>query len=195
VTDHAALPAKVTRAPISWHLWRNALAERPRGDGWEVTFFSDAWVRDELRTGLGPYQLLNLVSRRAEAVHGQAEPAVVLRVEEHGADELERLSLVPLDEKVQPGSYHGGGLADEIAALVSVFAGVRCQAGPLSRNYYAGGDALGSPTWDSTQVPRLIGPQPGWRPRLPSVSLALDLGELRKPLSRYPVSPPPMRAS
>jgi hypothetical protein len=135
---------------------------------------------------MGPYQLLNLVSRRTKAAHGQAEPAVALRVLEHGAEELQRQSLSPLGERVQKGSYHGGSLADEIAALVSLLAGVRCHAGPVSRRYLAGGDAGGSPTWDSTQVPRLIGPPPGWRSRLPSVSLALDLGELRTPLSRYP---------
>ena len=148
--------------------------------------FSDAWVRGEIRSGLGPYQLLNLVSRMADPAHGQAEPAVALRVIEHGADELERLLLAPVEDKVQKGSYHGGSLADEIAALVSLLAGVRCQAGPLSRRYLPGGDPAGSPTWDSTRVPKLIGPPPGWRPRLPSVSLALDLGELRKQLSRYP---------
>ncbi|MDQ4126280.1 MAG: hypothetical protein M3134_11895 [Actinomycetota bacterium] len=177
---------KLTRAPISWHLWRNAMAGKPAGDGWEVTFFSDAWVLDEIRGGMGPYQLLNLVSRMAKPAHGEAEPAVALRVLEHGADELEQLALAPLGEKVQKGSYHGGSLADEIAALVSLLAGVRCQAGPVSRRYLAGGDPAGSPTWDSTQVPKLIGPPPGWRPRLPSISLELNLGELREPLSRYP---------
>lgn len=59
-----------------------------------MTLFSDAWVRDEIRGDLGPYQLLNLVSRRTEVAHGQAEPAVALRVLEHGAEELQRQSPV-----------------------------------------------------------------------------------------------------
>ena len=52
------------------------------------------------------------------------------------------------------GGYHGGGPAEEVAALVSLALGVRCRSGGITRRWLRGDpDPLGTPSRQITVGP------------------------------------------
>jgi hypothetical protein len=88
----------------------------PTSGAVEVPLYSDAWTIGEVTTGLGPYQFFNTVA--VHHGHGIVRTAVVVRLELH----MEFDNQDP--DKTDPGVYHGGGLADELAALASLLTGL-----------------------------------------------------------------------
>lgn len=77
---------------------------------------------------VGPYRFLNTAAPASVTVPLRA--AIILRVEFHvEPEELGSTSL----ERTDDSTYHGGGLADEAAALLSLAAGMRVRAGAVSR--------------------------------------------------------------
>jgi hypothetical protein len=146
--------------PSSFENWKAALAGTPLRSVLDYPLFTDARVIDELAKDLGPYQLLNAVPITDEqTVH----PAAFLRIEYY----LEYEPKVELKTDVT--RYHGGGLQDEIAALVSLCLGIRLKAGGFTHVYEPNKDPRGRPvSWEAHHRPMLVKPE-GQRPILPSV--------------------------
>ena len=106
----------------------------------EYPLFTDAQIVGPSGTGpgtpataYGPYRLFNTI-----AAGNRTRPAIVLRMEEHRADQLdddegEDKDPLAWSRKTDISRYHGGELADEIAALVSLCLGVRAKSGGVSR--------------------------------------------------------------
>lgn len=118
---------------------RNWLARDQQGapgDAWEVPLFTDAHLTGELTEGFGPYEVLNTI---AGPGYHECVPSAVLRLRIFGPHET------PSFENTDTANYHGGTLADEVAALMSLEFGIRLKAGPASRWFRQGGDPLGKP--------------------------------------------------
>jgi hypothetical protein len=147
--------------PLSYQNW---LAFK-RGVPWryvqEFPLFTDAHITGETvrgknrggseadRRDLGPYAVLNTVADReyAETIVG-----AVLRMALH-------LDLSPrvegCMERTEESAYHGGGMHDEIAALLSLCMGVRFRPGKCTRDFWPNHvDQMGSPrSIDLTDIP------------------------------------------
>jgi len=100
------------------------------------TLMLDAWITGQ--ESYGPYHLLNAVrSNRADC----PLPAIVLRVEYYLSSDYTDISMDRTDTRL----YHGGGLGDEITALVSLSRGIRLKAGDVTRRFPPIGAAKGDP--------------------------------------------------
>jgi hypothetical protein len=150
-----------------WANWRAWQAGRPALGAVEYTLYTDTWVTGEVAAGLGPYQLLNTVPIPVR--RGGAEPAVVLRVDHH-------LDPNPSsrDWTRNFDAYHGGGMADELAGLVSLALGVRLQGGGLVRIFDVEGGPRGRPMRLFYQSPYLAPTVAGRLPRIPNQILLDD---------------------
>ena len=104
------------RGPEGWENWKAYLEDKPPGEAVEVPLYTDSHMISTIDS-LGPYRLLNTVPASWRADAGHAELAVVLRVDVH--DDFEPDHRRDDWETADLGSYHGGWLDDEIAALVS----------------------------------------------------------------------------
>lgn len=164
--------------PLGWRNWRAfELGTRSSGKAFEVALYSDATFIAELR-GLGPYDIFNLVVRR-RAPDGDTMQ-LVLRTEEYG-----RAFIEPYRTEMTPsrGSYHGGSLADEISALLSLALGVRCQAGEIIRRFDHAKDR-GSPSLWYERPHRM--PAHSWEgPMLPGIDGEADLRNAQDSLQSY----------
>ena len=137
-------------SPVAYKNW--IAYERmasPRMGG-EIPLFTDAHITGQIEKGIGPYQLLNTVrgpSRQA--------PAIVLRYW-LCLDPGER----PVMEKTDTGAYHGGGLSEELASLISLCMGIRMKPGGENRMFgveWANG-ALGRPLQLGSKDPMVPAP-------------------------------------
>ncbi len=133
--------------PLCYANWNAARKALPVRSTLDYPLFTDARLIDELSSGIGPYQILNAVPLfPEEAVY----PGAFLRVEYHLVYE----SKVKLQTDVS--TYHGGGIQDEIAALISLCLGIRLKAGGISHFYDPEKDPRGRPvSWDAHENPRL----------------------------------------
>lgn len=181
----AAKRRALAEGPLGWRNWKACQLRTRRGmEGYEVALYSDSRFVGEL-LDLGPYMVFNTIANGVPTA-GAMTLGLVLRVEEYGASYIE--TFPPMD-KPTVGTYHGGWLADEIAALISLALSVRCQAGEVNRRFYGQGDR-GVPTQWS---PAPIWPS-GGRPQramLPNVVGSSNLGEARHLLQSYPSLPAP----
>ncbi|MDQ2817806.1 MAG: hypothetical protein M3T49_06285 [Candidatus Eremiobacteraeota bacterium] len=103
----------------------------------ETELFSDAYFTGEIK--IGPYYLINAVAIQHRS--GYFRPAIILRFERYASQEE-----VSRNWYSDTSTYHGGNIADEIAALVALCLGVRVQAGPIIREFVPNGDPRGRPT-------------------------------------------------
>jgi hypothetical protein len=168
--------------PIGWRNWRALeLGTRRSMDGYEIALHSDSRFIDEL-LDLGPYRLFNTVANGAP-VAGQTTLALVLRVAQYGTSYIDLLAS--MQGEGTHGSHHGGWLGDEIAALVSLALGTRCQAGEITRRFHGTRDA-GTPTqWQRTSPwPVAVNTSAG--PILPNVVGTFNLADARDLLKSYP---------
>ncbi len=103
----------------------------------EAPLYTDAHIIGE-SASLGPYKLINTIAMGPS--RDSARPAIMARIAIHveGSD-------VKLPMKDDSNHYHGGDFLDELAALVSLFLGIRVQAGAVEREFKATGDPLGRP--------------------------------------------------
>lgn len=104
---------------------------------YEFPLYTDAKMKGELASGLEPYSILNQITA-LDAEQNIATPALVLRVDMHYKD-VEHKADQMLSE-THDKRYHGGWIADEIAALFSLLLGIRLQAGECSRIFLPGID-------------------------------------------------------
>jgi hypothetical protein len=134
---------------VSQDNWLAAIKGEPIQETMEWPLFTDARLTGEARGNLGPYAFLNMVA--AQHRFGVARPASILRIDFHlAADHLPDMSAT------DPGQYHGGTFADEMAALASLVLGIRMKAGGASRTFGVTGDPKGRPIgWDFRLDPEL----------------------------------------
>ncbi|HSB15577.1 MAG TPA: hypothetical protein VLE22_14055 [Bryobacteraceae bacterium] len=124
--------------PLVIDNWRASGDSQEPPEVLEYPLFTDAWMTGGT-TAFGPYELFNTIAH-AGMPRDSLKPALVLRVQYHFRHEL------PSMEKTNVGSYHGGELQDEVAALVSLVLGIRLKAGPASREFPPhGSDPRGVP--------------------------------------------------
>jgi len=151
--------------PFVYDNWRAAIDGVPSTVALEYPLFTDAHIVGEIRSGFGPYRILNTVpiTKTRSFV-----PALVLRAEFHLEDDF----FVRKDRKTNIHRYHGGLLNDEIAALLSLCLGIRLKSGGYTREFLADSDPKGRPT--ATEIYRdPVLPIPAGR----SVILPRALGE------------------
>jgi len=135
---------KTALGPFCYENWKAAAAGVPSQGALEYPLFSDSQITGPSApsaTGApavthGPYQLFNAI-----AMGNRTRPAIVLRVEGHWSGELDP----SWHRKTNTGRYHGGDLADELAALVSLCLGIRTKSGELTRVFGWDTDPRGRP--------------------------------------------------
>ena len=129
--------------------WRRMRDGAPADGAFEFPIVSDAQIVSDLRSGFGPYQLLNPVSATSDAPFTSA---VIVRVDYHLAHDL-AVATAPV-EKTDSSAFHGGWIKDELAALVSLSLGIRARAGGTTREFSTDGDPRGTPVeWDRLEDP------------------------------------------
>ena len=172
----------MTRGPYGW---RNAAAARsgvPPTERFEAAFYGDVFVEGELTNQLGPYDLLNAFDQRGAA----PTQVLVLRASLHTQPpETKRSPLTEVDLKTDQSSFHGGDLADELAALVSLALGIRCRSGGTTRNWFIGSDlnGAGQPTGFFHRLPYL--PPSSRGAQLPFARRRVNISEARGLLTHY----------
>ena len=108
----------------------------------EAKLYSDAWLIGELK-GVGPFDFINNVA--VPLTDNAPRPAIVLRVRIHSKSASSPYENVEWPDKDNSAHYHGGDFIDEMAALVSLFLGIRVKAGPIDRLFIPHGDPYGEP--------------------------------------------------
>lgn len=115
----------------------------------EYMLYTDAQITGEARD-VGPYSFINTIAH-ANLSKASAAPAIALRVAFYGPPPE---SKVPMDDDFS--HYHGGDYADEMAAIASLYLGIRLKAGSAEREFRPGGDPLGRPMmWGIKAAPQL----------------------------------------
>lgn len=105
----------------------------------EVNLYSDAHLTSEIESSSEcPYAILNVLPLPL-GYHSGIRHALTLRI--HVFREQLRIE----EEKTDSSNFHGGWLADEIAALISLLTGTRMQPGSITRDYSIRDDPMGSP--------------------------------------------------
>lgn len=126
--------------PQVYDNWIAAIEGKPSFGAYEIPLFTDAYVYGTIEKGYGPYRLLNCFTRQQK--FGIVQPVIVLRAENH----------IPFDplafsfkDKTDDELYHGGDIADEVAALISLSMGIRFKPGSPTRSFAPNGDPRGDP--------------------------------------------------
>jgi hypothetical protein len=177
--------------PWGYANWRAYLRDEPYTHGGEVALYSDARFTGEIATGLGPFQVLHTLPLSGP---GTVVPVFALRVDQHISAErgTEIASELLRKERTILDHYHGGGMYDEVAALLSLSTGTRLKAGPETRTFDARDDPRGRFRAPDTAppvftvgrrgpvIPSLIAPRaietgllPGYPHLVPADALAL----------------------
>lgn len=142
----------------------------------EYALYTDAQVVGE-PPPFGPYRLLHTQAERAVA---RGVPALYLRVTRD--QEIRRIDW----ENTQADHYHGGTESDEIAALLSLEAGMRAAVEDVpARLFMVPGEPFGRPYAFAPfrHLPQLVDPGP--LPRVPAVTGSREIGGLTR-LPRLP---------
>jgi hypothetical protein len=145
----------------------------------EAMLFTDTWVTGEI-PNLGPYAFLNTVA--SDHPSRALRPAVVMRMTHHYEPTTDPAHHIPIENDFD--HYHGGDYLDEMAALASVFMGIRLKAGQVNREFRAEGDPLGRPThFESKPDPQLV---LEGRPQIPRLKLPANLNAGLTVLNGFP---------
>jgi hypothetical protein len=159
--------------PVGWLNWRRHRASAARGSVVEFAVYSDAHLTGGNFT-LGPYEVINAVGSSGPV--GNSQMGLVLRVADHLPNEREDYDW----SKTDTADYHGGGIADEIAALFSLGLGIRCRASGMIRTFEDDGDRYGRVLTDGVDKPFLAPPHAqrfsgGGLPMIPAISRTITL--------------------
>ena len=148
------------------------------------SFIPTRHVVGEIRRGWGPYQALNTLG---VVYQPGSVPVLVLRTSYHvppGDPEI------PDMQKSDTSSYHGGGIAEEISALLGLALAIRLRPGSKTRDFYVEppmGPMESPRTEDPASVPVLVR-NPRRPPLLPNIGRKATLNEAI--LTGYPDLPP-----
>ncbi len=173
-------PPAAVSGPDGWTNWRAQRAGVPGAGAVEFAGYTDAQLLEE-QADLGPCRLLNTIGFAARRA-GQVPLSLVLRVEWHAATDPRERSR----EQTDTATWHGGGLDDELAALVSLALGIRLQSGGRIREFDPDpdGDVRGQPVHYDHVPPYL--PPPRRAPLLPTITGPVRLGAASGRLAGYP---------
>jgi hypothetical protein len=129
--------------------WKAELSGAPEKSVFEHPLFSDSHfsIADDMKTEFGPYLLYNTQSRGISP----AVPSFILRIKYYSD------SKIPDLKKTDTSRFHGGGIEDEVAALVSLSLRVRLKAGGMTRLFLIdGSDPKGQPFVPYEDNPTLL---------------------------------------
>jgi hypothetical protein len=129
--------------PAAWRNWHAATTGAPWQQRVEHGLYSDSGFVGDL-PNLGPYHIINTVSRTGPASAGDSQQSLVLRHDWHLPIEPLLIRADPLTTQVE--AYHGGWVDEELAALLSLALGVRCRSGGVIRVWWSADDELGRPS-------------------------------------------------
>jgi hypothetical protein len=173
---------KEFRGTFVYENWNAALLGVTSEKGQEYSLFTDASIKDEIASGLGPYQILNCIADARRYEHGPTRPALVLRV-----DYCDRAAPFGDVDPSEYGRYHGGNDADEFAALLSLCAGFRLKASSATRVFDALGDPRGRPwSFSDTGLGDPVVPLSAHGATVPRLRRLVDLGATPRQLFRFP---------
>lgn len=172
--------AEASRGPDGWENWR-AFERDDAGAGEiiEFSYYTDSHLTGEIHEGLGPYELLNTVpAGPIPPQPGAVEHALVIRVAVHDAYENQYQRPGRHDDpesgwrKPNIGSYHGGGIGDELGALLALALGIRLRCGGITRSFggWTADDPLGRPVEYAHEVPSIVKPARNRPPVLPLIA-------------------------
>ncbi|MDX6530264.1 MAG: hypothetical protein QOH41_2554 [Blastocatellia bacterium] len=150
------------RGAFAYENWRAALSHEPLSSVYEHPLFSDTHfsISRDLQTRFGPYLLYNTQSRGISTT----QPSFILRIDYHHVDRK-----MPDLGTTDVSRFHGGGVEDELAALLSLNLRVRLKAGAMTRLFLPGGtDPKGQPFVPHKGNPILV-KRPYGDPMLPHV--------------------------
>lgn len=137
---------EVELGPIAFENWRAMLSDAPCNYICEVQLLSDATLDGWATDALGPYSIYGCsASNTSEASH-----AATLRVQYHSSIR----EYDPNNIQTDTARYHGGGIVDEVSALMGLLMGVRLRNGGTSRDFFPDGDPLGQPR--AERMPALL---------------------------------------
>jgi hypothetical protein len=158
--------------------WRRCIEGIPAHVTIESVLFTDAWVTGEVRN-IGPYDFLNPVATPSSP--RTLRRGVVVRMSHH-YNPTDPVYRIPIENDYD--HYHGGDFLDEVAALASLFMGIRLKAGGVTREFGADGDPLGRPIEIGGKPdPQLVIER---RVQIPRVCQSANLDESLKPLRMFP---------
>jgi hypothetical protein len=144
----------------------------------EYALYSDAAFVDNL--DLGPTSV-QLAFPADEPQLGHAQLQLVIRVHTHLADPKYDSEAWKVEDV---SVYHGGGLDDEFAALLSLALGRRLRSGGSIRHRMSRDDASGRPFMGWHRAPQLAAPTLG-RSMLPHVGDTANLGDATELMETY----------
>lgn len=147
--------------PSGWENWQAFNSGFQTSQAFEVTCYTDAHITGEIAQ-IGSYAFLNPVAISSGI--GVPVPGVVIRVDVH-SDGNSDPDLSATDYS----RYHGGGLDDELAALLSLALGIRLRSGGVTRVYWDG-STRGKPLLIGHQMPHLEPPASRHGSMLPDVN-------------------------
>jgi hypothetical protein len=136
------------KGAFAYENWKLALAKSPARSVLEFPLFTDAHIIGKAPESNSPYLLLNVVP--IVDAHVLA-PAIVLRMEYYIEPDISVIRKTDVDR------FHGGGINDEIAALISLCLGVRLKSGGFTRYFDPEKDPRGQPVaWKIQENPILL---------------------------------------
>ena len=113
----------------------------------EYILYSDTHITGELSNEkvMGPYKLINLIPTPTNTTC--LKPSIVFRTDYYisNSKQLDFLNELFKENRTTNEFYHGGYIQDEMAALLSLFLGVRIKAGGISRYFSPDIDSRGKP--------------------------------------------------
>ena len=132
--------------------WRAQLASAPELSAEEVQLYTDARFTGEVRSGLGPYLLLNTSAEPHEP--GTVVPALVLRIGAHIADHTDHVVRAFQAGIPDANSFTGGTTYEELASLISLAHRVRVAVGSVTRWFHPHDtDPRGTPRHSAALAP------------------------------------------
>jgi hypothetical protein len=174
----------VPEGPQLWANWQAYDPRTPADEAFEVVLYSDADLFGRIDDPSWPVDLMSALAPLRTGLKLTA----VARIRWNTTADYDMTAS-------DTTSYHGGGPADEVAAVVSLALGVRCRSGGITRRWLRGDpDPLGTPFELDHRKPYLP-EQAGPRPLLPSIStvgqciVTRDLEECRPLLHSFANAP------
>lgn len=177
MSEETSSPATASYTHANWERERSG---EPCQETVEAILFTDTWVTGEI-SKLGPYAFLNTIAHASIQPGKALRPAVVMRVSHHFEPTPERPYL-PIENDFK--HYHGGDYLDEIAALASLFLGVRLKAGSVNREFRNDADRFGRPVqYGGKPDPQVL---LEGRPQIPRLSKPVNLNASLEALNSFP---------
>lgn len=156
-------------ASYTFENWQRRRAGAPAQETSEAMLFTDTWITGQIPS-FGPYVFINTIAHANTQSGKMIRPAIAMRVTHYFFDGPTKPSF-PMENDFE--HYHGGDYLDEMAAMASLFLGVRIKAGGVSRQFEINGDPFGRPIqYGGKPEPQLVIER---RPQIPRLALPANL--------------------